>query len=53
MNQQQQTHRLRTLSRSYWELKLTLLAKIIALDSAVVKTEKQCKARLEASLLIH
>ena len=27
MNQQQQTHRLRTLGRSYWGLKLTLLAK--------------------------
>ena len=27
INQQQHTHRLRTLSRSYWGLKLILLAK--------------------------
>ena len=40
MNQQQQSHSLRTLSRSYWGLKLILLGKSSPLDYVVVKTKK-------------
>ena len=42
MNQQQHTHRLRTLSRSYRAVLVNFTGKIFALDSAAVKTKQKC-----------